>query len=535
MRNDGRPVLRRTLGVRDGMAVAASSTAATTSIGIGMGALAASAGRQIPGLLLLAFLPVFGIAVAYSRLNRSEPNCGNAYVWVGRSLSPWAGFLTGWVLLVGTVVFMAYTGAVTGSVVLQFLNKAGLHSAFGVALDPASTGVSTVVGLVALVVVTLTAATGVRSATRLQLWLLVFEYAVLFVFCGWALFVGDQDFSLSWLNPFAIGSVASLSQALVLAVFIYWGWDAAFSVTEETRDPADAARGGLIALLAMLGLFLFGSIAFERVMSDEELVRNGPQALTFLGSHLAPEPWASLPLAALMCSAFASLQSSVIPTARGALAMGRDRTLGEVWTRVSPRFGTPALGTTLIMALAAALAVLALGIPKLNDMILTAVNSIGLLVALYYGLAALACAVRFRHRLRAGPVEALCSVIIPLLSSLALFGLGAVLAHHYATMSDHFAARPDNGWFMLLVPCLFLATGLVVAAWAKWHRRSPYFASGRGTDADSVELPVDGVAPERAPGAASTSTPEAEPEPASTPAPGPATASDPMPRKGAPS
>ncbi|MFI0981156.1 APC family permease [Streptomyces sp. NPDC021093] len=479
------------------MAIAASSTAATTSIGIGMGSLAAYAGRQTPVLLLLAFLPIVGIALAYARLNRTEPNCGAGYTWVGRAIGPWSGFLTGWVILVGTMIFMAYTGAVTGSVILQFLNKLGIDSAFGLALDPASTGISTVVGLVALVAVTITAITGVRGATRLQLGLLIFEYAVLIVFCGWAILVGDQPFSLSWLNPFEISSGQSLAQGLVLAVFIFWGWDAAFSVNEESKDPRDAAKGGFIALLTMLGLFLFASIAFQRVMSTGELVENGPAALTFLGSHLASEPWASLPLAALMCSAFASLQSSVIPTARGNLAMSRDRTLGRMWARIHPRFGTPAIGTLVLMAIAAAISVLAVGIPKLNDMILTAVNSIGLIVALYYGLTAIACAVRFRANLRAGAREALASVIVPTVSGLALFGLGGYLAYTYATMSDHFEASPDNGWFMLTIPVGILASGFVAAAIAKWGRKSPYFTSegrGRGTDPDAVVLPMDRTA-----------------------------------------
>ncbi|MEV5122472.1 APC family permease [Streptomyces decoyicus] len=483
--------MRRSLGVKDGVAIAASSTAATTSIGIGMGTLAAYTGRQTPALLLLAFLPILGIALSYARLNRIEPNCGSGYTWVGRSIGPWPGFLTGWVVMVGSVIFMAYTGAVTGSVVLQFLNKLGLHSIWGLRLDPGSTGMSTAVGLVALVVVTVTAITGVRAATRLQMWLLIFEYAVLLLFCGYALFTGDQPFSLSWLNPFEIPSPLALAQGMVLAVFFYWGWDAAFSVNEETRNSSDAARGGLIALVAMLGLFLIGALAFQRVMSTGELIHNGPQALTFLGSQLAPEPWASLPLAALMCSAFASLQSNVIPTARGALAMARDRTLGPVWQRVHPRYGSPAVGTLLIMALAALLAVLAVGIPKLNDMILTAVNSIGLTVAFYYGLTALACAVRFRHSLRDGAVRALRDVVIPAASALTLFGLGGYLVWDYATMSDHFEASPDNGWFMLLLPTLFIALGLATAAWAKWVRHSPYFRTGQGTDAESVSLPMD--------------------------------------------
>lgn len=440
---------------------------------------------------MLAFLPILGIALAYARLNRSEPNCGNGYTWVGRSIGPWPGFLTGWVVLVGNVIFMAYTGAVTGSVVLQFLNKLGARTAFGVPLDPNSAATSTVIGLAVLVVVTVTAVTGVRSATRLQFGLLVFEYAVLLVFCAWGLAAGDQPFSLTWFEPFRIGSATSLEQGLVLAVFLYWGWDAAFTVNEETRGAGDAARGGLIALTVMLALFVFAAVSFQRVMGDGELVRNGPQALTFLGTRLAPEPWASLPLAALMCSAFASLQAGVIPTARGALAMGRDRTLGPVWTRVSPRFGTPAVGTVLIMAIAAAVAVLALGIPKLNEMILAAVNSIGLVVSLYYGLTALACALRFRADLRAGWRAALTGVVVPAAAGLALFALGASLAWHYATMSDHFAARPDNGWFMLLVPGLILASGLVAAARAKWALRSPYFVTGRGTDAEALTLPGD--------------------------------------------
>ncbi|MFI5523497.1 APC family permease [Streptomyces platensis] len=488
----GPPSMRRSLGVKDGVAIAASSTAATTSIGIGMGALAAYAGRQTPALLLLAFVPILGIALSYARLNRSEPNCGSGYTWVGRSIGPWPGFLTGWVVLVGNVIFMAYTGAVTGSVVLQFLNKLGLHSVGGLRLDPASTGISTAVGLAALVVVTLTAITGVRAATRLQMGLLIFEYAVLLIFCGYALIIGDQPFSLSWLNPFEIDSLQAVAQGMVLAVFFYWGWDAAFSVNEETRNSTDAARGGLIALVVMMGLFLVGALAFQRVMSTGELLHNGPQALTFLGGALAPEPWASLPLAALMCSAFASLQSSVIPTARGALAMARDRTLGPVWQRVHPRYGSPAVGTLLIMAIAALLAVLAVGIPKLNDMILTAVNSIGLTVALYYGLTALACAVRFRASLRAGVVRALRDVVVPAVSALTLFGLGLYLVWDYATMSDHFELSPDNGWFMLLLPVLFILAGLATAAWAKWIRRAPYFRTGQGTDADAITLPMDG-------------------------------------------
>jgi amino acid transporter len=486
--------LRRSLGVVDGVAIAASSTAATTSIAIGMGTIATIVGLQAPALLLLAFLPVLGIATAYARLNRSEPNCGNGYVWVGRALGPWPGFLTGWVTLVGSVIFCAYTSAIMGSVVLAFANKAGLHSLAGIALDPTSTGVTTAVGLVILLGLTALAVTGVRSATRFQFALLIFEYAVLLAFCGWALVTGDHAVSLSWFNPFEISSGTTFAQGMVLAVFFFWGWDAAFSVNEETKSPGDAARGGLIALFAMLGLFLFASVAFQREMSLAELVRNGPQALPYLGEKLAAEPWATLPLVALMFSAVASVQATLIPTARGLFAMSRDRTMGPVWTRIHPRYGTPAAGTVVVMGIAGVIALLAVAIPKLSDMLLAAVNAIGLIVALYYGLTALACAVRFRSARHEGAREALLAIGVPTVSGLILLGLGGYLGYSYLTMSDHFELSPDNGWFMFSLPAAIILAGLGMAAVAKYVRHSPYFTTGRGTDAESLTLPMDRTA-----------------------------------------
>ncbi|WP_406162703.1 APC family permease [Streptomyces sp. NBC_00882] len=486
--------LRRSLGVVDGVAIAASSTAATTSIAIGMGTIATIVGLQAPALLLLAFLPVLGIATAYARLNRSEPNCGNGYVWVGRALGPWPGFLTGWVTLVGSVIFCAYTSAIMGSVVLAFANKAGLHRLAGITLDPTSTGVTTAVGLVILLGLTALAVTGVRSATRFQFALLIFEYAVLLAFCGWALVTGDHAVSLSWFNPFEISSGTTFAQGMVLAVFFFWGWDAAFSVNEETKSPGDAARGGLIALFAMLGLFLFASVAFQREMSLAELVRNGPQALPYLGEKLAAEPWATLPLVALMFSAVASVQATLIPTARGLFAMSRDRTMGPVWTRIHPRHGTPAAGTVVVMSIAGVIALLAVAIPKLSDMLLAAVNAIGLIVALYYGLTALACAVRFRSARHEGTREALLAIGVPAVSGLILLGLGGYLGYSYLTMSDHFELSPDNGWFMFSLPAAIVLAGLGMAAVAKYVRHSPYFSTGHGTDAESLTLPMDRTA-----------------------------------------
>ncbi|MFE9450947.1 APC family permease [Streptomyces sp. NPDC006739] len=489
-RPPARQELRKSLGVLDGIAVAASSTAATTSIGIGLGVTAGVVGLHLPAIMLLAFLPVLGIAGAYSRLNKVEPNAGNGYVWVGRSLSPWLGFTVGWVNIVATVAFLAYTTAVTGSAVLQLAGEAGLRRLGGLALDPGSTAQTTTVGIVVLVAVTLTAVTGVRTAARLQTGLLVFEYVVLLGFCGYGIVTGPHAFRLSWFDPFAIPSATALAQGLLLSVFCYWGFEAAFSVNEEVRDPRDASRAGLITLVTMLGLFLLGSVAFQRVLSGPELVGHGPQGLAYFGDKLAAQPLAALPLVALMFSAVASLQAGVIPTARSMFAMGRDRTLGPVWSRVSARYGTPAAGTVLVGALAAGVAALSLVIPRLADMVLATVNAVGIVVSFSYALTALAAAVRFRSLLREDWRQGVRAVLLPALSALVLLGLGGCLGWSFYHSTHHLALRADNGWFLLLTPLVMIASGFVAAAWARWVRRSPYFRTGEGTDADAPELLV---------------------------------------------
>ncbi|MFE2297267.1 APC family permease [Streptomyces sp. NPDC059445] len=482
------PSLRKTLGVLDGVAIAASSTAATTSIGIGLGVTAGVVGLHLPAIMLLAFLPILGIAGAFSRLNKVEPNAGNGYVWVGRSLSPWLGFLVGWVSIVATVAFLAYTTAVTGSAMIQLAGQAGLHQVAGLALDPGSTAQTTAVGVLVLVAVTFTAVTGVRTAARLQAGLLVFEYVVLLGFCGYGIVTGPHPFSLSWFDPFQIPSATALAQGLLLSVFCYWGFEAAFTVNEEVRDPRDASRAGTITLVTMLGLFLLGSVAFQRVLSENELAGHGAEGLAFLGNRLADQPLAALPLVALMFSAVASLQAGVIPTARGMFAMSRDRTLGPVWSKVSARYGTPAMGTLLIGAMAVVVATLSLVIPRLADMIMATVNAVGIVVALSYALIALAAAARFRGLLRENLRDGIRAVVLPALSAVALLGLGGYLAWSFYDSADHFEVSADNGWFLLLTPTLMIVSGFVAGAWAKWGRKSAYFTTGRGTDADAPQL-----------------------------------------------
>jgi hypothetical protein len=121
-------------------------------------------------------------------------------------------------------------------------------------------------------------------------------------------------------------------------------------------------------------------------------------------------------------------------------------------------------------------------------MILATVNAVGIVVALSYALTALAAAARFRALLREDWRQGVRAVVLPALSALALLGLGGYLGWTFYTSTDHLELNANNGWFLLLMPVLMVASGFVAAAWARWVRRSPYFRTGDGTDADAPQL-----------------------------------------------
>src|SRR5258705_355981 len=98
----------------------------------------------------------------------------------------------------------------------------------GWAVAASSTAATTSIGIGVLALVALLAATGLSKSTRFQAALLAFEYVTIVGFCLWGIVFGRQPFEWAWLNPFGFDSVTALTQGLVLAVFIYWGWDAAF-------------------------------------------------------------------------------------------------------------------------------------------------------------------------------------------------------------------------------------------------------------------------------------------------------------------
>ncbi|MEU5849741.1 APC family permease [Saccharopolyspora shandongensis] len=471
--------LPKILGVADGVAIALSNVSPVVSIGVGLGTIGAVIGvAGLPAVFLLAFLPIAGIAFAFAKLNEYDRNCGTTYVWVGKVLGPWWGYIIGWVMLASSIIFLAYAAPLAGDYGLQTLVAFGVDGV--AALNPGLYQlVATVTGVVLLAGLTWLAACGIDICAKYQKVLVVIEAGTVAFFCGWALLDGDAaEFSWSWFSPTVFPSPSVLAAGLVLSVYMYWGWEAAFAVTEETADRRASSRGGFTTLLIVLALFLFASVSFQKAITPEELVEHGASALPYLGGKLAGPVGAAVATGVLFLCVVSCIQSVLIGVARGALAMGRDGVLGTVWTKLHPRRATPARGTAIIALISGVLAFVSLGLGTVNTIIVGSVTAVGILVSFSYALTGIASAVLFFRRALGNPRMLVTAVIVPLLSGLVLAGLGSYLAYLNWTGTDSFAFDAANGRFLTVLPIAILVIGIPLGMWKKYVRKSPYFIPG---------------------------------------------------------
>src|SRR5687768_5737008 len=102
------------LGLLSSVVIGLASTAPAYSLAASLGLIVVIAGEKAPAILLLAFVPMYLIAVAYRELNEAEPDCGTTFTWAGRAFGPWVGWMGGWGIIAADIIVMANLAQIAG-------------------------------------------------------------------------------------------------------------------------------------------------------------------------------------------------------------------------------------------------------------------------------------------------------------------------------------------------------------------------------------------------------------------------------------
>src|SRR5580658_8114068 len=258
------------LGLISSTVIATASVAPAYSLAATLGFVVVAVGLKSPLVAILAFVPMILTSIGYSELNKADPDCGTTFTWATRAFGPKTGWAGGWAIVAADVLVMASLAQVAGQYIFLLFNANGIGG------NPAS-GWVLLLGLLWIVVMTYICYRGIEVSANFQKALLGIELTMLLVFSIVALVrVGTGHHpaaslhpSASWLNPFNVSSFNAFAVGLILMVFIYWGWDTAVSVNEETKDPSKipgkAAILSTLVLLVTYALVIFAAQSFAGI------------------------------------------------------------------------------------------------------------------------------------------------------------------------------------------------------------------------------------------------------------------------------
>src|SRR6266568_2467253 len=254
------------LGLISSTVIATASVAPAYSIAATLVFVVGAVALQAPAVSVLAFIPMLLTSIGYSELNKADPDCGTTFTWATRAFGPRTGWAGGWAIVAADVLVMASLAQVAGQYVFLEFNAKGIGS-------NATSGWVLLAGVIWIVLMTVICYVGIEVSANFQKILLGIELTMLVVLSVVAVALesnghappGHLTPSIQWLNPFHISSFSAFASGIILMVFIYWGWDTAVAVNEETKDKTRTP--GLAAILSTLILLVTYSITIFSIQS----------------------------------------------------------------------------------------------------------------------------------------------------------------------------------------------------------------------------------------------------------------------------
>jgi amino acid transporter len=423
------------LGLISSTVVGIASTAPAYSLASTLGFVVVLIGIRAPIVTILAFVPMLLISFAYKELNKADPDCGTTFTWATRAFGPRTGWMGGWGIVAADILVMASLAQIAGQYIFLLFNTKSIGNV-------ASSGWVLLVGVLWIVAMTAICYVGIEISANFQKALLGIEIVMLVILSVVALVkvgngtapIGHISPSWSWFNPLG-GKFSDFVDGLTLMLFIYWGWDTAVSVNEETKDkartPGRAAVISTIVLLAVYELVVLSTQSYAGLGSKGIGLGNTAHqndVLSVLGGSIFGSSGfgsflSHLLLLMVLSSAAASTQTTILPTARTTLSMAVYKSIPAAFGKIHRRFLTPTI-STISMGVVSIGFYVAMNYTSKGLVIADTVTALGVMIAFYYGLTGLSCFWYYRKTLTKNLRDLFMQGILPLLGWALMWAIG---------------------------------------------------------------------------------------------------------------
>jgi amino acid transporter len=460
------------IGVAQDVVIGMATSAPAVSVGLTLAGLALATAYSSGLIILLTAIPMLIIANAYRKLNLWNANCGASFEWVGRSISPYLGFFTGWLMIAGNVI-----GTVSGVIVLG----PSVLAVFG--NDATAAWPNVIISTIVVLVMLLIAVLGIRLTARTQVSMAVIEYVILVgIAIAGLVFVlghhkGTVPITSAWFKFGGIGGRGGVTGGFLFAVFAFTGWDATVYVNEEVKHRRkNPGRAAMIAVACLAMIYTISIVGLQGTVSESKLSNNSASVLPFLAQAIGGSGWAKVMAVGLALSVIGTTGTSIVVIARILYGMASYRTLPSFLGNISRRFSTPAAAsivTGVALIVIGAVYLLATSIQGAFDDL---IDDSGILYIAFYVLSAVATIVYYRRQVFKTVWNALSLGLLPVAA-------GGFLTY-IVVRSIQTAPSSAQNWALVIV----CAVGVLLLLSARFIQKSEFFSIRR--ESDSGEKPI---------------------------------------------
>jgi amino acid transporter len=464
------------LHIGDVVIMALASSGPTQSIAVGIVGLMVAVTYHTFLPILICFIPMIGIAIGYQRLNAWQPSAGATYSWVGRALNPHAGFFAGWIMLMYYTIGTTSLTVPLGTYFLSFFSNAAANSKYDVAL----------VGSVFNILVLIIAALGIKLSARFNWGWAIFEYLLMTGFAIAAIvmiYATGLSGSVHTLGSLFTLPKTGLITGLLIAIFLFSGWDTAAYVSEEARGK-QAGRAAILSVVILFFIYSFVIFAFQGIAPFSTMQGNEANILAFVGDKIGGGFWKNVMIVAVLGGTLASLQAAIVSSGRISFAMGRDRVFPKFFDNVHPRWRTPWNATILLGLLNIVFLWGATLFSSIGTALDNIVSTLGLMAAIFYFLTAFTAVWYYRKAITKSAGNFILGGILP--------GIGAAFMAFviiYSLVTKQLTFTNIVFGFGLAI------LGLILSFVSKGVGHAAFYSDPSSSFGDKVDAALDGTEP----------------------------------------
>jgi len=312
--------LKRALGLFDATAI---SIGAIIGAGIFVvtGIVAGLAGPSVVVSIVVAGVIASFNALSFAQLSAYMPKEGGGYEFTYRLISPYAGFLAGWMWVFSNI----FISAAVSLGFVQYL--ATLYPSL-----PVNVAAATV-----CLLFTFLNYVGVRQSAVVNDALVLAKISILLFFIA----LGLNFIHLSNFNPFMPKGFSGMLEGSALIFFAYGGYARVTVVAEEVKDASRTIPKAIIlALTISTVLYVLVGFAAVGLVGSQNLAASASPLADAIGETGNSLAVFVVSLGAMIATASVLLMT-ILGVSRMSFAMARNGQLPTFLSRIHPRFKTP--------------------------------------------------------------------------------------------------------------------------------------------------------------------------------------------------